>query len=78
MGRPPAKGLTDNQTQVLEFVKSTESKGERVTLRMIADHVGWSSLATVSEVVNALIKTGHLKRRGKSRKLKSVPPPPKE
>lgn len=74
MGRHPAEGITANQSRVLEFVKSIESQGRRPTLRQIADHVGWSSLATAAEVVNALIRMGHLKRRGKAKKLRSIPP----
>ena len=61
-GRPYATGrLTKQQARILAFAKAYIAEhGFAPTYQEIADHMGYSSLATVSEHIANLRRGGHL------------------
>lgn len=64
--------LTDKQSQVLDLIKDTQrTKGTTPTYQEIADHLGFSSVNSVTQFVRLLRQKGFLESEpGKARSLR--------
>jgi repressor LexA len=69
-----ARGLTDRQREILEFlIEFTEETGYPPTLREICKHFGMASTRAASDHLDALERKGYIERRGDRARAISFP-----